>query len=70
MVNEKNAFVFPNNEAYKLSNHVFELIENFEQKQTQLSSIRKEGYKLAATYNYQTTKDKLVELFTKKLQAS
>ena len=70
MVNEKNAFVFPNNEAYKLSNHVFELIENFEQKQTQLSSIREEGYKLAATYNYQTTKDKLVELFTKKLQAS
>lgn len=70
MVNEKNAFVFPNNEAYRLSNHVFDLIENFEQKTTQLKSIREEGYRLSATYNYLSTKEKLVELFTEKMKAS
>lgn len=70
MVNEKNAFTFPNNEAYKLSNHVIHLIQNFEQKQQQLNAIRCEGYKLSATYNYQETKGKLIGLFTQKLKVS
>lgn len=70
MINNKNAFVFPNNEVFRLSNHVFDLIENFDQKQIQLKNIREEGQKLAATYNYEATKDKLVELFNRKMQTA
>ena len=50
--NGQNAFVFQNNEAYKLCRFVFDLIDNFEQKQPLLQSVRTEGYSLAHSYNY------------------
>lgn len=70
MVNGKNAFVFPNNEAYRLSNFVFDLIDNFDAKQEELKRVREEGYKLASTYNYQETKTQLINFFELKYQAS
>jgi hypothetical protein len=70
MVNGKNAFVFPNNEAYQLSNFVFDLIDNYEAKEELIMRVRETGYELAETYNYQTTKAELRDYFSQKLQSS
>ncbi len=67
--NGKNAFVFPNNEAYKLSNFVFDLLDNFEENQLNLNSIREEGFHLAHSYNYNATKSAIHEYYKKKLLA-
>ncbi len=70
MVNGKNAFVFPNNEAYQLSNFVFDLIDNYEAKADLIKEVRQAGYELADTYNYELTKAQLKDYFCKKMQAS
>lgn len=68
--NGENAFVFLNNEAYQLVNKVYELIDSYEQQQFKLRTMRENGYKLAKSYNYQATKDQLIDLFKKNLLAA
>ncbi len=67
MKNGENAFVFPNNEAYRMCNFVFDLIDNFEQKQSMLKDVRKKGFELANSYNYEVTKSAVHEYYIKKV---
>lgn len=62
-----NAFVFSNNEAYRLAEKVTELIDTYEQQQNTLQQIRHEAFKLAHAYNYQQTSSAVVQLFKTKL---
>lgn len=70
MINGKHAFVFPNNEAFKLADKVIDLVQNYDSIQEELHVMRTEGYHLSETFNYENTKNVLVSLMKSKLPLS
>ncbi len=57
--NEKNAFVFANNEPFKLVEKVYDVLEHHEQYMEQLHAMREEGIKTANQYTYEIMKGEI-----------
>ncbi|MCU4165568.1 glycosyltransferase [Carboxylicivirga caseinilyticus] len=57
--NEKNAFVFGNNEPYKLVEKVYDVLEHPEQYKIQLSEMRKQALNTAMQFAYSKMKAEL-----------
>lgn len=54
--NEKNAFVFANNEPYKLVEKIYDVLDYPDQYEEQLQIMREEGLKTAKLYTYDRMK--------------
>lgn len=59
LMNEVNAFVFGNNEPYKLVEKVYDLLDNPHKYHEQLKSMQKNGIETANKYTYEKMKDEL-----------
>jgi len=62
----ENAFVFRNNEPYKLVYKLIEIIDDFDSNRNLLNSIRQNGYRTAHLYNRSNMELKLLEFFNRK----
>lgn len=58
--NGKNAFVFPNNEPYKLIEKLYEVIDNFEEMKDELNVMRENARKTAEKFSYNNMKKALI----------
>ena len=59
----ENAFVFPNNHAYPLLERVFDLTENYEERQAELAALRRAAAATANGYREERTARALVDFF-------
>jgi hypothetical protein len=57
--NEKNAFVFANNEPYKLVEKIYDVLDHPDQYEKQLQIMREEGIKTANQYTYDIMKSEI-----------
>lgn len=58
-----NAFVFPNNYVYSLSEELFSLIEDYDQRQTELTAVRRAAQESAGRFREGLTSQALQEFF-------
>lgn len=63
LVNNQNAFVFPNNYVYPLISKLYELIDNHLNIQNKLAEIRSNAYKTACKYTMRNTEQALIDFF-------
>ncbi len=61
LVNNKNAFVFKNNEAFELCRHLFLLID--EEQEIVLKQMRQNAFETALHYSYENTRQQLIQYF-------
>ncbi len=59
LMNEVNAFVFGNNEPYKLVEKLYDLLDNPHKYHEQLKSMQNNGIETANKYTYEKMKDEL-----------
>jgi glycosyltransferase involved in cell wall biosynthesis len=63
LINNQNAFVFPNNYVYPLISKLYELIDNHLNIQNKLAEIRSNAYKTACKYTMRNTEHALIDFF-------
>ena len=63
LANNQNAFVFNNNEAYKLVDSVCDWIDNFDDRQIEIEAIRQSGFETASHYLRINAEKQLIQFF-------
>ena len=59
-----NAYVFPNNHIYPLLEKLFELMDNYDSVQEELSRIRNNAFQTACRYREEHTEKVLTDFYT------
>ena len=64
LMNGVNAFSFQNNEAYKLTETLFDQVNNYKNNHDSLAMMRQNGFETAAKYSIDKTEEALMSFFS------
>jgi glycosyltransferase involved in cell wall biosynthesis len=67
LVNDENAFVFPNTRIYEMAEKIIRLVNNYEEEEASLNTMRLKALETAKNYQIDTTEQSLLIFFGDKV---